>query len=106
MSSSLCALSVDSDRHFKHSVVWVDCLAGGSNLGRGLFIRGNHAEEQRGNTLEPSQVILAVPFAPRFSLVNHWTLKAFNSLYYKRQRQKDNTGIIHYRPFFYPLDAV
>jgi FAD/FMN-containing dehydrogenase len=39
-------------------------------------------------------------------LVNRWTLKAFNALYYARQRQSQRLRTLHYQRFFYPLDAV
>ncbi|MCZ6589743.1 MAG: FAD-binding oxidoreductase, partial [Alphaproteobacteria bacterium] len=36
-------LSEASDEEFEYTVAWIDCLAKGSSLGRGLFVRGNHA---------------------------------------------------------------
>ncbi len=47
-----------------------------------------------------------MPFTPPLSLVNHWSLKAFNTLYYHRQRAEITRSITHYAPFFYPLDSV
>jgi len=40
------------------------------------------------------------------SLVNGLTLRAFNRLYYNRQREARTRSIVHYAPFFYPLDAL
>ena len=37
-------LARDSDQNFEHTVSWIDCLATGKQLGRGIFIRGNHAD--------------------------------------------------------------
>jgi len=37
------AISAESDAHFEHTVAWIDCLAEGPSLGRGIFMRGNHA---------------------------------------------------------------
>src|SRR5262245_24233431 len=39
-------LSAESDKDFEYTVSWIDCLAGGSNLGRGFFIRGNHSAKK------------------------------------------------------------
>jgi FAD/FMN-containing dehydrogenase len=46
------------------------------------------------------------PFKPPVSLVNSLTLRAFNLLYYNRQRKRRLRETVHYIPFFYPLDAV
>ena len=40
------------------------------------------------------------------SLVNSLSLKAFNTLYFHRQRGDHVRQVQHYRPFFYPLDAL
>jgi hypothetical protein len=40
------------------------------------------------------------------SLVNRWSLRAFNEFYYRRQRTERKGEFVHYRPFFYPLDSV
>ena len=37
-------LSARSDATHEYTVAWIDCLARGDSLGRGLFHRGNHAE--------------------------------------------------------------
>lgn len=99
------ALSAASDAAFEYTVAWVDCAAQGRSLGRGLFMRGNHAAEP--GPLAPSPPPrLAAPFnAPDFAL-NRFTIGAFNTLYYGKQRRKVVKKRGHYEPFFYPLDAV
>lgn len=100
-------LSDESDRDYEYTVSWIDCLGRGKNLGRGLFMRGNHA-----TVFEPScssttaQKNTAIPFTPPFSLVNTLTLRGFNTLYYWKNRKRHMTNIGHYEPFFYPLDGV
>jgi FAD/FMN-containing dehydrogenase len=37
-------IAEESEAGFEHTVAWLDCVAGGNQLGRGIFIRGNHAE--------------------------------------------------------------
>jgi FAD/FMN-containing dehydrogenase len=37
------ALSAESEAGWEYSVAWVDCLATGRSLGRGIFSRANHA---------------------------------------------------------------
>jgi FAD/FMN-containing dehydrogenase len=99
-------LTRDSDERFEYTVAWIDCLASGANLGRGIFFRGNHATV--GSTpLRPGRPArLSVPFhAPNFVL-GSWTVRAFNTVYYRRQTRKTVADSVHYDPFFYPLDSV
>lgn len=100
-------ISQASEADFMYTVSWVDCLAKGKQLGRGHFIRGNHAPAQILNQRQwqlPSQ--LNVPlFLPDFAL-NPLTVKAFNMLYYNKQQAHSKSSVISYNPFFYPLDAI
>ena len=34
---------VSSESGFHHTVSWIDCVAGGDSMGRGIFMRGRHA---------------------------------------------------------------
>lgn len=99
-------LTSDSDARFEYTVAWVDCLARDRDLGRGIFFRGNHATGTDGPAPGARRSRLSVPFfAPRF-LLNGWTLRAFNSLYYGRHRDRIVRRTTHYGSFFYPLDSV
>ncbi|HEX7036342.1 MAG TPA: FAD-binding oxidoreductase [Pseudomonadales bacterium] len=98
-------LSAASDRDYEYTVAWIDCLARGRALGRGLFMRGNHVRGAPG-AVRHRRLQPAVPVTPPFSLVNDWTLKPLNALYYHRQRRERRQRIDHYEPFFYPLDGV
>ena len=99
-------LSQASDQSHEYTVAWVDCLATGAALGRGLLLRGNVLERPSDPCPGPRSRGLSVPFDPPLSLVNHWTLSAFNRLYYHRQRRPRRRATVHYEPFFYPLDAI
>jgi FAD/FMN-containing dehydrogenase len=99
-------LTSDSDARFEYTVAWVDCLARDHDLGRGIFIRGNHAAASDGPAPSARRSRLSVPcFAPGF-LLNRWTLRAFNSLYYARHRERIVRRTTHHESFFYPLDSV
>ncbi len=99
-------LARESDQAFEHTVAWIDCLAKGDQLGRGLFIRGNYAKAFEGKAHKPSKFHLTFPVNPPFALINGVTLKLFNTLYYRKQWSDRVQGLVHYQPFFYPLDAI
>lgn len=97
-------LTAQHDAHHEYAVAWVDCLAAGSRAGRGHYIVGDHA---RDGILEvDSAHPKLMPIDPPFSLVNTASLRAFNALYYHRQRARDVRSIVGYDPFFYPLDKL
>ena len=101
------------DDAYAYSVAWIDCLATGRSLGRSVLIRGNPApievlrhagirEPLRGR--HPQR--LRVPLdAPGF-LLNRHSVRAFNALYYRRHPRESRDRIVHFEPFFYPLDGI
>jgi FAD/FMN-containing dehydrogenase len=106
-------LSQASERDFEYTVSWIDCAFTGRRLGRGLFNRANHAPAVINTRLLPAklpsgvaEVSRKVPFTPPISLINTLSLKSFNTLYFNQQRGDVVRSIQHYRPFFYPLDAL
>jgi FAD/FMN-containing dehydrogenase len=49
---------------------------------------------------------LSVPFQfPSFAL-NSASVRAFNLLYYNKQQRRSVNNIVHYDPYFYPLDSI
>lgn len=99
-------LSKASDEEFEYTVAWIDCLAKDVSLGRGLFMRGNHATTTANTGTKSPRDGLSVPFAPPLSLVNRLSLRAFNAFYFHKQRGDEAAAQVHYRSFFYPLDAI
>ena len=99
-------ISAESDERFEHTVAWVDCLAQGRSLGRGIFMGGNHAGAGAGPLTAHESPKLVVPFDfPAFTL-NRLSVSAFNNLYYDRAQERVTRAEVHYNPFFYPLDNV
>ena len=99
-------LSRESDEAFEYTVAWIDCLATGRGLGRGLFMRGNHAAPQPFRRRRERHQLLRVPFqAPSFVL-HPLAMRAFNTLYYRQQLRGRISATVHYDPFFYPLDII
>ncbi len=89
------------------TVGWLDCLARGKRLGRGILIKGRWATADEAPRKPPRfKGSLRIPFAfPNF-LLNRFSMKAFNVLYYRKHFKRIKCGIEHPRSFFYPLDAL
>jgi L-gulonolactone oxidase len=85
-----------------YTVSWVDSLARGPTLGRGLFIRGRHAET--GALAPHGAPRLTVPHAASY-LLNRGTISLFNFFYRTRPWVTGRTTM-HYDRFFYPLDSL
>ena len=100
------ALSSESADRFEYTVAWIDCLARGNKLGRGHFLRGDHAPGDANAATPSGQPRRSMPFTPPFSLVNGLTLRTFNTLYYWRQPARRLRLVSHYQGFFYPLDGI
>lgn len=97
----LCA---ESDRDYEYTVAWIDCAGRGKRLGRGLFMRGNHAPAGAMARHYRARAF-TLPSMP-VSLVNPLSLRAFNTFYYHQQWTRQTRQLQHYEPFFYPLDGL
>ncbi len=101
----------ESEKNFTSSVAWLDSMARGKSLGRGVLTMGNHAtlaelpSKLKSNPLKVGKKPkLSVPFyLPSFSL-NPLTVKILNTALYIMQ--KNGKAIAHYDKFFYPLDMI
>ncbi len=95
------------------SVAWIDCLSKGKKLGRSLLQKGEFAPKEALSPAAQKNIYkthsdgkLSIPFYfPSFAL-NSLSVKAFNFLYYHKQTKAVQNSIVHYDPFFYPLDAI
>lgn len=99
------ALSAQFEPSYEYTVAWVDCLARGKRLGRGILQCANHAPGQAAAGLGPEKT-LAVPFAPPVSLVNAVSLRIFNTVYYHRQHGRVVRARDYFQTFFFPLDRI
>ena len=101
----------ESDRNHGYTMAWIDCLARGKNLGRSVMMLGNEATvDNLPRSLRDRPLHLRslrksnVPCHFPSFVLNSWTVKAFNALYYRRH--PDSTQILDYDTFFFPLDRV
>ncbi len=103
----------EASEGWTYSVAWIDTLASGSNLGRALLMRGEHAGreelplERRAAPFDlPARRVATVPFDMPAGLLNPWTARAFNMAYWARNSRRTGIDLIDYRSFFYPLDGL
>jgi FAD/FMN-containing dehydrogenase len=89
----------------EYTVAWIDCISTGANFARGIFMQGDHTQTPGPLTRSP-EPRLTFPFDLPAIALNRWSMAAFNSLYFHKQRGAIRTGPVDYEPFFYPLDAV
>ena len=100
-----------NDGSYRHTVAWMDCVAVGDRLGRGVVMLGNEAtpaelppKAAAAPHRLPSKVKLAVPFdLPDFAL-GPLTVGVFNTCYYGLA--KDAEQLVDFEKFFFPLDAI
>ena len=100
-------------RESDYAVAWIDCLKKGKHFGRGILTIGQHAllsdlnKEQKNNPLHiPDKKKLNFPFNLPAFVLNNFTVKAFNLLFYTKNLKKETESTVGYDSFFYPLDAI
>jgi FAD/FMN-containing dehydrogenase len=104
-------LFASGDQNHRFSVAWIDCLSSGKSFGRSVLMRGDHAPAA-GLTGRAADAPLAprakrrpgVPFFMPPFVLNPWSVKVFNALFYRRHHDRD--AVVDYDSYFYPLDSV
>ncbi|CAA0113935.1 Decaprenylphosphoryl-beta-D-ribose oxidase [Starkeya nomas] len=97
-------LARDSDAAHAYSVAWIDCLASGGDLGRGLLTLADHAAE--GPLEVAGRQGPSIPFDFPEIALNRYSIAAFNRLYHYAGAAKAGRRVVSYDPYFYPLDAI
>lgn len=98
-------LAADSLQTWEYTVAWVDCLAEGASLGRGIFSRARHAPSTgAARVREEPRLTLPVDL-PNFAL-NKMSLAAFNAVYLRRASRSPVRKTVPWEKVFYPLDAI
>jgi decaprenylphospho-beta-D-ribofuranose 2-oxidase len=96
-----------------YAVAWIDGLATGDALGRSVLMLGEHAKQQDLNPKRAKQALsvhrgksITLPLLFPSFLLNKTVMKAFNFFYFHKSPKNSTAQLIHYDPFFYPLDAI
>ena len=94
----------EQSQDWMYTVAWVDCFAGKSKLGSGVFSRARFGLD--GDlTLAPSAPVWSLPFPLPSRLLNKISISAFNKLY-KRRPGARFSGVQKFQRFLYPLDGI
>jgi FAD/FMN-containing dehydrogenase len=102
-------LAEESENAWEYTVAWIDCLAGGASLGRGIFSRSRHAptlpgRPTAGRTAFEPALSMPVEF-PNFAL-NNLSIRAFNAAYWRHAGRRPRLRPVTFDTAFYPLDAI
>jgi decaprenylphospho-beta-D-ribofuranose 2-oxidase len=101
------------DDAYRYSVAWIDCLSTGAALGRSVLIRGDHAPLEQlpprhrstARQYDPHTRLAAPAWVPS-GLVNRFTMRAFNELWFRHYPEYARGHVESIRSFFHPLDGV
>ncbi len=98
---------------YTYSVAWIDCLKKGKQLGRSVLYLGEHANlSDLKPKLQKSPLKLhkagklSIPFFFPAFVLNKLSVRIFNWLYYNKQLVKEKDAVVHYDPYYYPLDGI
>lgn len=106
-------IMADTDDRYRYTVAWIDLLARGGSMGRSVLTRGDHATadelpaRQRREPLDygPRNPPAAPPWVPN-GLLNRWTVRAFNELWFHKAPRERQGEIQTIPEFFHPLDLL
>ncbi len=94
-------------------VAWIDLLARGDAVGRGVVSSGEYASLDQ---LDSARAQKPLDFAPRSlltipkvtpqGLLNRWTGTAFNQAWYRRAGGRETSTLESIAGFFHPLDGI
>jgi decaprenylphospho-beta-D-ribofuranose 2-oxidase len=89
------------------TVGWIDGLAHGAQLGRGVLLCGRWVEPHEAPSRFPDlKPVVTLPVDLPSGLLNPAVIRAFNAAYYRRFPAARTQSIVSPESFLYPLDAV
>ncbi len=89
----------------EYSVAWVDALARGDAVGRGVFMRAGHAAGAPAAS-EPGASRWSIPFDFPAGTLNRHSVGLFNALYRSRASREWRAAREHYTKYLFPLDGI
>jgi decaprenylphospho-beta-D-ribofuranose 2-oxidase len=102
----------EHDDRYRYSVAWIDLMATGAAMGRSVLTQGRFAllDELPARTSDPRAFdphvrLAAPPWVPR-GLLNRWSIRAFNEVWYHKAPRHREGQLQTIGAFFHPLDGV
>jgi len=93
----------EAESRYEYVVAWIDCLARGARLGRGILSSGRHAA----GAAPPARASgIGIPFTPPFSLVQAALVRAYNGWRWHRAAPGTREVRSGLDPFLFPLDGI
>lgn len=110
----LMSRMAETDTQVRYSVAWLDLLATGRHLGRGILTNGDHARladlgpREAGAPLayEAHQTISVPPLVPAPGVINRLSVAAFNEVWYRKVPNLRQGELQSIPSYFHPLDGV
>lgn len=101
-------LNDETSDDWEYTVAWLDCLASGAELGRGVFSRSRHVAggNDKGGVAAAFEPRLSMPVDFPGAALNNLSVRAFNALYWRKASFTPVVRPSHFDPVFYPLDAI
>ena len=88
---------------YGYSVGWIDGVARGRHLGRGILETADHTD---GALALPKRRRIRMPFNLPSRTINSATVACFNKLYYQRVPRRGRERRVDLEKFLYPLDSI
>jgi len=110
---AVMARLTEEDQDHPYSVAWFDSVSRGRSMGRGLVMHGRDARADdlpprlagRPFRLPPERTV-TMPYHLPPGLVNRVTGRAFNEVWFRKERRVRTEKVVPAFGFFHPLDAV
>ncbi len=97
----------EASRDWPMTVGWIDGVARGAALGRGILLCGRWAEPQEApRTFPELRRSVPLPIDLPNSVLNPAVIRLFNAAYYHRVPAGRTRSIVSPESFLYPLDAI
>ncbi len=104
----------ESDATVRYSVAWIDLLATGRHLGRGVLTNAEHATADQLGPREAvdqlayagKQLVAVPPVVPAPGLINRLSVGAFNEVWYRKAPVVREGELQSIPTYFHPLDLV
>ena len=104
----------ERDASFRYSVAWLDLLATGRHLGRGVLTNAEHAEagdldaKHAGAPLAYAgkQLVTLPPVVPGPGVINRLSVAAFNEMWFRKAPRLRERELQSIAAYFHPLDLV